>query len=60
MLAEVDTRELEKAARTVSHGMMDAVFATGERVKMMLRVGAGNLWRLAGLIAKGLAPGGPA
>ena len=60
MLAEVDTRELEKAARTVSHGMMDAVFATGERVKMMLRVGAGNLWRLAGLIAKGLASGGPA
>jgi hypothetical protein len=35
--------------------MMDAVFATGERVVMILKLGASNLWRLAKLVTKGLA-----
>ena len=55
LLAEVDTAELDMAARSISHGMMDAVFATGERVVMILKLGASNLWRLAKLVAKGLA-----
>jgi hypothetical protein len=55
LLAEVDTAELDMAARSISHGMMDAVFATGERVVMILKLGASNLWRLAKLVTKGLA-----
>jgi len=31
------------------------VLATGERVVMILKIGASNLWRLGKLVAKGLA-----
>jgi hypothetical protein len=55
LLAEVDNAEFDMAARTISHGMMDAVLATGERVVMILKIGASNLWRLGKLVAKGLA-----
>lgn len=54
LLAVVDTGELDRAARTVSHGMMDAVLATKERVRMLLKLGASNLWRAIRLVAGAL------
>lgn len=54
LLAAVDTREL-KAARTVSEGMLDATLATGERVKMVLKLIASNTWRFMKLVARGLS-----
>jgi hypothetical protein len=54
MYDAIDTRELETALRTVSHGMMDGVLASGERVRMLLRLGASNAWRALKLIAKAL------
>jgi len=55
MLGAVDTRELEKAVHTVSEGMMDATLATGERVKMLLKVVARNAWRFVKLVVRALA-----
>lgn len=52
LLAVVDTRELEKAAVTVSEGMMDATLATADRVKMLLKLGCSNLWRFTKLVAR--------
>jgi hypothetical protein len=54
LLAAVDTRELETAARNVTHGMMDAVFSQRERAMMLLKLGASNAWRLVKLIARTL------
>jgi hypothetical protein len=55
LLGAVDTRELEKAAHTVADGVMDAALATGGRVKMILKLAASKVWRLAKLVARGLA-----
>jgi hypothetical protein len=54
MLSVVETEELEKAARTVSEGMMDATLATGARVRMLLKLGAKNAWRFIKLVTKAL------
>jgi hypothetical protein len=53
LLAEVETRELEQAARTVSHGMMDAMLSSAERMKAMLKLGLSNVLRFARLVARG-------
>lgn len=47
LLAVVDTRQLLTAGRTVTHGMIDAVFAQRERALGLLKLGAGNIWRVA-------------
>lgn len=54
LLAAVDTRELERAARNVTHGMMDAVFAQRERAMALLKLGASNVFRAVKLVVKTL------
>lgn len=54
LLAAVDTRELERAARNVTHGMMDAVFAQRERAMALLKLGALNVFRAVKLVVKTL------
>lgn len=55
LLAAVDTRELERAARNVTHGMMDAVFAQRERAMALLKLGASNVFRVVKHVVKTLA-----
>ena len=54
LLAAVDTRELERAARNVTHGMMDAVFAQRERAMALLKLGASNVFRVVKHVVKTL------
>jgi hypothetical protein len=53
LLGEVETGELERAARTISHGFMDAMLASSERMKAMLRLGLSNAVRFVRLVVKG-------
>ncbi len=55
VLAVVDTGELDRAVRVVLHGMLEAVLSSGERVKMLARLGASALWRMVRLAARALA-----